>query len=232
MAKILAISAHPDDETIFTGGTLAMYAEQGHSVYILHTTRGQGGEVGDPPLATRENLGAVREQEAREAGRALGAKEVYFLPYIDPYMEIDGTPLHVDVPIDEFTESIHSHLERLQPDLVLTHGSNGEYGHPQHIYTHNATRQALALIPRPVALATWSAWYEPTKLVRILNRDDRAHIVRDVTPWLDAKIAATLCHRTQHAMFLRNTGLASVPDMVIRTESFHIWKGPMPEEKQ
>ena len=209
-----------------------MYAEQGHSVYILYTTRGQGGEVGDPPLATRENLGAVREQEAREAARALGATDVYFLPYIDPYMEIDGTPLPIDVPIDDFTESIRAHLERLQPDLILTHGSNGEYGHPQHIYTHTATRQALALIPGPVALATWSAWYEPTRLERILNRNDPAHIVRDVTPWLDAKIAATLCHRTQHAMFLRNTGVASVPDMVIRTESFHIWKGPMPEEKQ
>lgn len=231
MAKILAISAHPDDDIIFSGGSLAMYAEQGHSVYILYTTRGQGGEVGDPPLATRENLGAVREQEAREAARALGAKEVDFLPYIDPYMEIDGTPLPIDVSFDEFTESIRSHMGIVKPDLVLTHGSNGEYGHPQHIYTHHATHKALDYITRPIALATWSAWYEPTKRVRILNRDDRAHIVRDITPWLYAKIAAILCHRTQHAMFLRNTGAASVPDMVIRTESFHIWKGPMPEKK-
>jgi LmbE family N-acetylglucosaminyl deacetylase len=62
-----------------------------------------------------------------------------------------------------------------------------------------------------------------------MNRDDQADIVSDITPWLDAKIAATLCHRTQHAMFLRNSGAASVGDMVLRTESFHIWKGPIPE---
>ena len=64
MASILAVSAHPDDETLFAGGTLAMYAEKGHRVFILETTRGQGGEVGEPPLTTRENLAAFRELEA------------------------------------------------------------------------------------------------------------------------------------------------------------------------
>ncbi|GAG71710.1 unnamed protein product, partial [marine sediment metagenome] len=63
MASILVISAHPDDETLFAGGTLAMYAEKGHTVFILETTRGQGGEVGEPPLTTRENLATFREQE-------------------------------------------------------------------------------------------------------------------------------------------------------------------------
>ncbi|MBW2469668.1 MAG: PIG-L family deacetylase, partial [Deltaproteobacteria bacterium] len=58
MADILVISAHPDDETLFGGGTLARYARQGHAIYILETTRGEGGEVGEPPLTTRENLAA------------------------------------------------------------------------------------------------------------------------------------------------------------------------------
>ena len=72
MPSILAISAYPDDESLFAGGTLAMYAEQGHRVYILETTRGEGGEVGEPPLTTEENLGAFREQEVRKAARELG----------------------------------------------------------------------------------------------------------------------------------------------------------------
>ena len=207
-----------------------MYAEQGHNMYLLDTTRGEGGEVGDPPVATRETLGTVREQEARAAARALGAKEVFFLPYLDPYMEIGGTPRPIDVPLEEFAETIGAYLEKLQPDLIITHGSNGEYGHPQHIFTQQAARLALDAFAQPVSLMTWCAWHEPAKrLRRIMNRDDQADIVRDITPWLDAKIAATLCHRTQHAMFLRNSGAPSVPDMVLRTESFHVRKGPIPE---
>ena len=75
---------------------------------------------------------------------------------------------------------------------------------------------------------SWSARYEPADRERILNKSDRADIVRDITPWLDTKIAAALCHKTQHAMFLRNTGAPTVAEMVLRIESFHIWKGPLP----
>ena len=208
-----------------------MYAEQGHHVYILDTTRGEGGEVGEPPLATFETLGAVREQEVRAAARALGAEDIFFLPFIDPHMEIGGTPLAIDVPLDAFVAAIREVIEQLQPSLILTHGSNGEYGHPQHVFTHRATRLALDAVTQPVALATWCAWYEPSPFSRILNRDDPADIVRDITPWLDAKTAALLCHKTQHTMFLRNSGAPSVADMVPRKESFHIWYGPMPENE-
>ena len=76
MYSILAISAHPDDESLFGGGTLRMFAEQGHSVYILETTRGEGGEVGDPPLTTQKDLGAYREQEVRQAASFLGAQDI------------------------------------------------------------------------------------------------------------------------------------------------------------
>jgi LmbE family N-acetylglucosaminyl deacetylase len=144
MASILAISAHPDDETLFAGGTLAMHAQKGHNVFILETTRGQGGEVGEPPLTTRENLAAFREQEVRQAAQALGVDDIFFLPYIDPYMEINGIARRIDVSLKDFAGAIGSYIKRIQPDLVVTHGSNGEYGHPQHIYTHQATRLALS----------------------------------------------------------------------------------------
>ena len=230
MTSILAISAHPDDESLFAGGTLAMYAEQGHEVYILETTRGEGGEVGEPPLTTEENLGAYREQEVRKAAQALGARDIFFLPYIDPHMEINGIARPIDVRLEEFAQTIGEYVGRLQPDLIITHGSNGEYGHPQHIYTHRATRMALANGAPDTALLSWCAWYNPSNHERILNQDDPADIVRDVTPWLEAKIAAALCHQTQHAMFLRNSGAASVRDMVWNTESFHIWQGSLPDD--
>jgi LmbE family N-acetylglucosaminyl deacetylase len=233
MASILVVSAHPDDESLFAGGTMAMYAGQGHKVYLLETTRGEGGEAGEPPLTTRENLGALREQEVRNAASALGVCDIFFLPYIDPYMEINGIARPIDVRLEDFAKAIGEYVRTIRPDLVITHGSNGEYGHPQHIYTHQATCLALAGGPPKMALLSWSAWYEPPERERILNKDDLADIVRDITPWIDAKIKAALCHRTQHAMFLRNSGAPGIAKMIrnmLSTESFHIWKGPLPND--
>ena len=230
MAVILSVSAHPDDETLYAGGTLAMYAEQGHDVYLLDTTRGEGGEAGDPPLATPETLGQVREQEARNAAKALGARDIFFLPFIDPHMEIDGTPLPIDVALEEFSGAIKGYIDKIHPDMVITHGSDGEYGHPQHVYTHQAVREALSQVKRYIVLMSWQAYYESERYARILNQDDPADIIRDITPWKEAKIKAALCHRTQHTMFLRNSGAPSVTAMIWMIESFHIWIGPVPEE--
>jgi len=221
MATILAVSAHPDDETLFGGGTLAMYAQKGHDVYILETTRGEGGEVGEPPLTSREGLAAFREHEVRRAARILGARDIFFLPYIDPFMEINGIARRIDVPLEDFAREIEEYIQQIGPDLVITHGSNGEYGHPQHIYTHRATRQALDNGRTGAAHA---------ERERILNKDDPADIISDISPWHDIKVAAALCHKTQHAMFLRNTGAPSVADMVWKTEAFHIWQGPLPQD--
>ena len=144
MATILAISAHPDDETLFAGGTLARYAEQGHDVTILETTRGEGGEVGDPPLTTQKNLGAFREQEVRCASRKLGMRDIFFLPFIDPFMEVNGIPRRIDTPLADFIAALTEHIERIQPDLVITHGSNGEYGHPVWHRAQEALGRAIA----------------------------------------------------------------------------------------
>jgi LmbE family N-acetylglucosaminyl deacetylase len=145
-------------------------------------------------------------------------------------MEIDGIPRRIEVPLKDFAAAIHTYVRKLAPDLVITHGSNGEYGHPQHIYTHQATRLALTDTGADIALASWSAWYTPSDRERILNPDDPADIVADISPWHDVKVAAVLCHKTQHAMFLRNTGAATVSDMTWKTESFHMWQGTIPNE--
>ncbi|MDJ0984460.1 MAG: PIG-L deacetylase family protein [Desulfobacterales bacterium] len=228
MSTILAISAHPDDETLFGGGTLAKYAQQGHAVFILETTRGEGGEVGQPALTTQENLAAFREQEVRQAAHILGARDIFFLPFIDPYMEVNGIARRIDVPLPKFAAAIETYIRDIRPDLIITHGSNGEYGHPQHIYTHQATRLAIGNGRPDTALISWSAWHTPSERERILNQDDKADIITDVSPWHDVKVAAALCHKTQHAMFLRNSGAPSIADMVWKTETFHIWQGPLP----
>ena len=232
MASILVVSAHPDDETLFAGGTLAMYAQKGNDIFILETTRGEGGEVGEPPLTTKDKLGPLREQEVRQAAEALGARDIYFLPFIDPHMEINGIARRIDAPLDVFAAAIGDYISKVQPDLVITHGSDGEYGHPQHIHTHQATRMALKNISPATALLSWSAWYEAPQRERVMNRNDRADFIVDIRPWLDAKTAAALCHKTQHAMFLRNTGATSVAAMILTTETFHIWHGSLPNDLQ
>jgi LmbE family N-acetylglucosaminyl deacetylase len=63
--KVLCITAHPDDESVFAGGTLALLALRGAEVKILCCTRGEGGEAGEPPLCSRAALGALREVELR-----------------------------------------------------------------------------------------------------------------------------------------------------------------------
>jgi LmbE family N-acetylglucosaminyl deacetylase len=187
--------------------------------------------VGEPQLTNRENLGAFREAEVRKAAAAIGVRDIFFLPFTDPHMEIGGTARHIDTPLEIFAKAIGDYIERLEPDLLLTHGSNGEYGHPQHIYTHEAVRQALSHCEHRVALVTWCAWFEPFRASRILNQDDPADIIWEVvSPWLDAKIDAALCHKTQHAMFLRNTGAPTVAEMVPRVESFRVWNSPIPAD--
>jgi LmbE family N-acetylglucosaminyl deacetylase len=150
-------------------------------------------------------------------------------------MEINGIARRIDVPLPEFERAINEQVHTLQPDVVITHGSNGVYGHPQHVYTHRAVRNVLAghalagHYPQ-ITLLSWCAWYEPCPHAGILNRDDPADMVVDITPWHAKKVAAAMCHKTQHAMFLRNTGASAVADMIPKTESFHVWSGRLPLE--
>jgi len=80
----LCLVAHPDDETIWCGGTLALLAAKGVAVHLAALTRGEGGDVGEPPLSERDGLGDVREREMVCAAGKLGARSLTFLGYIDP----------------------------------------------------------------------------------------------------------------------------------------------------
>ena len=82
--NILAFFAHPDDETLLVGGTLALLARQGLQVHYLCATRGEGGELGEPPQCTRQELGDVCEQEIVRAVQALGGRSLTFLGHVDP----------------------------------------------------------------------------------------------------------------------------------------------------
>jgi len=148
-ATLLAIGAHPDDETMFAGGTLAWAAERGLTVRVLGVTRGEGGEVGEPPVTTQEALGATGEAELRAAA-ALGLAGVDFLPFRDPLVQHPGPEsapasalFRIASMPEEFEGAIVALLRALRPVVLLTHGVAGEYGHPQHGYTPEIVRRAF-----------------------------------------------------------------------------------------
>lgn len=220
---ILAIAAHPDDETC-ASGTLAKYAAEGHAVYILMTTRGEGGSTGEPPVCERSDLGQVREQEGRNAGAVIGAREVLFLPYIDPEAN-DGVLHAIDATLEEFSASIQEVIGRLRPDVVITHGTNGEYGHPQHIFTQQATFHALrSLQPwRPGEVLTWCAAYPNPEVPAEVNQEDPADVLMDIRPWVALKLAAFQQHRSQYfpvISYFKDKGGAFLSEKI---ESFRIW---------
>ena len=242
MTTLLAIGAHPDDETMFAGGTLAWAAARGLTVRVLGVTRGEGGEVGDPPVTTRGSLGAVREAELRAAAAALGLAGVDFLPFRDPLVQHSGPEpapasalFRIAATPEEFEGALVATLRALRPAVLLTHGAAGEYGHPQHIYTHETVRRAFdsaadgARFPEAgpphtvAALYSWAAGY-PTggdaRLERLLNGGEPADWLLDLNDTtLDRKERAALAHRSQHALFLRRAEGKPLRAMLLRRES-------------
>src|SRR5947209_3835765 len=133
--RVLAVCAHPDDESVLAGGTLAACAEAGIDVKVLSLTAGEAGPIADPGVAARDQLGAVRAEELRAAAEALGAAaECLDLP--------DGE-LRWLAP--ETVESVLlDRLRRDVPDIVVTFGPEGWYWHHDHVTVHDRTVAALS----------------------------------------------------------------------------------------
>lgn len=134
--KLLCILAHPDDESLATGGILARYAAEGVETYLITATRGERGWFGDPadyPGPTA--LGQIREQELRAAAEVLGLKEVIFLDYIDGDLDQAGSEKVIDELVSE--------IRRIRPQVVVTFDPNGVYGHPDHIAISQFTTAAI-----------------------------------------------------------------------------------------
>jgi LmbE family N-acetylglucosaminyl deacetylase len=224
---VLSIGAHPDDETC-CAGTLIKYAQEGHAVYILTTTRGEGGSTGVPPVCERPELGRVREQEGRDAGAVIGARQVIYLPYVDPNAT-DGITKAIDATLDEFAASIQAVLEHLRPDVIITHGTDGEYGHPQHIFTQQATFQALRNLAaaepawRPQEVLTWCAAYPNPEVPAETNQSDPADLFVDIRPYAARKLEAFMQHRSQYygvTSYFKDKGGAFMAEKI---EAFRRW---------
>jgi len=220
-ADLLAVFAHPDDESLLAGGTIAACAAAGLKVGIASLTRGELGPIATPGVA-REQLGEERARELEAATRELGAawSECLTLP--------DGDLQSAEAS-GEALAACRALVESTAPRALLTFGPEGLYWHPDHIATHRVVRAARPAGAEVYEL-TWPAGLVPRihAELRRRRRDgdlwgiepaafgaDPADIVAelDVTPFLACKLRALRCHRTQlHAGHL----LEELPEDLVR----------------
>lgn len=164
--RMLLVHAHPDDETIGTGATMARYAAEGVGVTLVTCTRGELGEILVPDLAhlaadRTDGLGTHRVGELGAAMKALGVTDHRFLGEPDvlyrdsgmAYAE-DGSVVPVDdvhaeafalVEVDEAAGHLAEVVREVRPQVVVTYDPDGGYGHPDHIQAHRVTMRAVEL---------------------------------------------------------------------------------------
>lgn len=137
--RLATVLAHPDDETFGTGGTLIRYASEGVEIHSLCLTEGEQGWNGRPgqPVAPPGQVGATRAAELAEAGRRMGVASVTCLRYPDGGL--------AGVTEDHVVRDIVRWLRRVRPDVVITWGPDGGYGHPDHIAAGERALRAVEL---------------------------------------------------------------------------------------
>lgn len=153
--RLLFVHAHPDDETIMTGATIAHYVARGAQVQVITCTLGEEGEViGDQwaKLAVHhaDQLGGYRVAELTAALAALGVDRPRYLGGAGRWRDsgMEGTPARaqerfVDGDFAEQTATLAAVIDELRPHVVVTYDPNGGYGHPDHIHTHRVTTAAV-----------------------------------------------------------------------------------------
>ena len=230
--RLMCVLAHPDDESLGTGGALALAAADGIGTYLVTATRGERGRFGDAVTRPAPDVvGRTREAELRAAAVELGLREVCFLDYPDGALD------SVDA-VDAVTR-IAGHLRRVGPQVVVTFGPEGAYGHADHIAISQFTTAAIVAAADPSwhveggadaphrvsklyfiawSAAKWAAYQAALKrLVATVDGQER-----QVTAWPDWAITTVLdtsrvwpavwravsCHKTQMAIYERLATLA------------------------
>ncbi|MDX1646975.1 MAG: PIG-L family deacetylase [Longimicrobiales bacterium] len=217
---LLAVFAHPDDESLGVGGTLARYAAEGVDVELVCATRGEKGRYFDnTDRPSDEEVGRTREEELRCAADVLGIRRVSFLDYVDG-----------ELGSADPTEAVHrivEHIHRVRPQVVVTFDPFGVYGHPDHVAISQLTVSAVVAAaspdsgPRPHAVSKVYYSLLDAERARIHQQHFKSlgmevdGVEREVVEWPKWSIttriscedrwretwSAVRCHRTQMAIF-------------------------------
>jgi LmbE family N-acetylglucosaminyl deacetylase len=184
---LMTVHAHPDDETIGTGGTMAKAVAEGRRVVLVTCTRGEMGEIVVKDIDTPDNhrrLGEIRAGELERAMGALGVTEWENLGYHDSDMM--GRVGNLDprsfwkADLDEAAGRLVWLIRRYQPDVVTTYNEFGGYGHPDHIRTHDVAVRAFPRAGDP-------AWY-PDQLAPEHGGTGPSAEEGGLTPWSPSKL--------------------------------------------
>lgn len=223
MATLVAFHAHPDDESIAMGGTMAKAADDGHRVVLVVATKGEHGEVDDGFLRPGEELWQRRVEETRACAEILGVARVEFLGYVDsgmmgtPENELPGSFWQADV--EEAADRLAAILVDERADVVTAYDERGNYGHPDHIQVYRVGVRAAELAGTPKVYlntinrdhmiramrAATEAGAEmppdvpPEEDFDIGVSEDRITTTVDVRPWLARKRASMAAHASQIA---------------------------------
>lgn len=216
----MAVLAHPDDESLGVGGTLARYAAEGVETWLVTATRGERGRSGRSEPLTPEAVGRLREAELFAAARELGVRAVELLDYRDA--ELDQADPR------EAIGRIAACIRRVRPHVVVTFAPDGAYGHPDHIAISQFTTAAIVrasaaddgsshqvskLYYMAWSAAKWAA-YQAALRKLVIQVDG---LERQASPWPDWSVTtvidtspfsaqvwrAVCCHQTQMAIYSR-----------------------------
>jgi LmbE family N-acetylglucosaminyl deacetylase len=234
----MAVLAHPDDESLGIGGTLAKYASDGVDTFVLTATRGDRGRYrehrpGDAQHPGAAALAEIRERELRAAAAVLGVHDVALLDYGDQQLD-RANPREV-------VASIAEHIRRVRPNVVITFGPDGAYGHPDHVaICQFATAAVVAAADPTVAKLYYIAWPESTwaayqsAFKKLTSKVD--DIERHVVPWPDWEITTVIdtrefretvwqaisCHESQMSVYTQLQNLSQEQtDAVWGAQSFY-----------
>jgi len=251
MATLLLVHAHPDDEAISTGGVMMKAKADGHRVVLVTATRGEVGEIHNmDEAASRPRLGEIRTEELKAAGKILGVDRQEFLGYRDSGMvgtADNDNPLSFHrAPLGEAAGKLAAIIREERPDVVITYGEDGVYGHPDHIKAHYVTNAAVDLIAgegKPVRKLYYTAIprtmmeefmrrmpeeaRQQNPDMRIAGTPDELVTTRiDASAYVDRKRSAFAAHVTQNDP---NSWFATMADQIYRlafgTEYFQLARG-------
>lgn len=195
---LLAIFAHPDDETFSAAGLMAAAVEAGSTVTVLSATRGEAGQSAIPGLESPAQLGAVREQELGDAMSVLGVSDVRFLDYHDSGLAAESAdPLALtNATIADVAAAIGPYIRELRPQTILTFGPDGIYGHPDHLHIHHAATRAILDAGTPdTSSLGGAAWQTPALYFATAPREAMMAMIehgKDRFDWLSPEMKANL----------------------------------------